>query len=205
MMSFRQYIAEKTELVLEHIYINLPSSRQQTDYTCGAVALRSIAKYYGKDLDNEAAFKTLCKSGKTKGAHPEDIAKAAIQLGFNATVKKNMTINQLTTYIFRKIPVICAIQAWSNHKDPQKAKEGYNKLRDGHYVVAIGFDKNHIYFEDPSIKGKRPYLTKKEFYDRWIDKEAYVKDPLCVRLGIVIKGPQEVKRPQFITKTQRLP
>lgn len=53
------------------IYINLPSSRQQTDYSCGAVALRSIAKYYGKDLEKD--FRDLCDSGKTKGTHPEDI------------------------------------------------------------------------------------------------------------------------------------
>jgi predicted double-glycine peptidase len=206
METFKEYFEGKLmeKVAKSHIYINLPSSRQQTDYTCGAVALRSIAKYFGRNLKDEKAFADLCDSGKNKGAHPEDIAKAARLLGFDATVKENMTVEELTNYISKKIPVICAIQAWSNEADPQKALKGYKNLRDGHYVVAIGFDDKNIYFEDPSIKGSRPYLSKEEFLKRWIDKEAYVNNPVKKRLGIIIKG-NKPKRKEIITRTQRLP
>lgn len=199
METFRQYYEDNLmeKVSKSHIYINLPSSRQQTDYTCGAVALRSIAKYYGKDLKDEEAFRQLCNSGKNKGTHPEDIAKAARALGFDATVKENLTVDELISYISKKIPVICAIQAWGNEKE-------YKELRDGHYVVAIGFDNDNIYFEDPSISGSRPYLSKKEFLKRWIDREAYIDNPIKKRLGIIIKG-NRPKRKEVITKTRRLP
>ena len=179
------------------IYINLPSTRQQTDYTCGAAALRAIAKYYGKDLNNENEFEILCRSGRIKGAHPEDIVKAARELGLYATMEEFMSVDNLINYITRKIPVICAIQAWGDQRY-------YNKLKDGHYVVAIGFDNKNIYFEDPSITGSRPYLSKEEFYKRWIDREAYVDNPVKVRLGIMIRG-GEPKKKKVLTKTRRLP
>ena len=179
------------------IYINLPSTRQQTDYTCGAAALRAIAKYYGRDLNNENEFEILCRSGRIKGAHPEDIVKAARALGLYATMEEFMSIDELIDYINRKIPVICAIQAWGDQKH-------YDKLKDGHYVVAIGHDDNNIYFQDPVIAGSRAHLSKEEFYQRWIDKEAYSNDPVKVRLGIMIRG-GEPKKEKVLTKTRRLP
>jgi predicted double-glycine peptidase len=199
METFREYfkgvLMEK--VAKSHIYINLPSSRQQTDYTCGAASLRSIAKYYGKDLKDESEFEKLCRSGKNKGAHPDDIVNAAKELGFDAVAKEHMTIRELIGYIVKKIPVICAIQAWGEEKD-------YKKLRDGHYVVAIGFDKNNIYFEDPSAVGTRPFIPRKEFLKRWIDKEAYINNPIKKRLGIIIKG-DKPRRHKIITKTQKMP
>ena len=200
MITFMQYLKESS------IKIPLPSSRQQTDYTCGPTALRSIAKYYGKDLGNEKQFAELCDAGKNKGSHPEKIAEAARKLGFDAKVKQNMTLKELFSYMKRKMPVIVAIQAWSNSDNKKEAMKGYKELKDGHYVVVIGYDKENIYFEDPSIKATRPYLAKKEFLKRWIDKEAYIKNPVVKRLGIIIreKAPKKIK-PEHINKTQRLP
>lgn len=184
------------EIVHKSIYINLPSSRQQTNFTCGPIALRSIAKYYGKDLDNEKAFKDLCDAGKVKGTHPEDMANAARALGLKAIIKDNMTIEELTHYISKKIPVVCAIQAYGK-------EEEYDQLKDGHYVVAIGFDNDNIYFEDPSVKGKRPFLPKDEFLKRWIDKEAFVPNPIRKRLGILIYG-KHPENYEIISKTVKL-
>ena len=180
------------------IHIDLPPARQQTNYTCGAVALRSIARYYGKDLKTEQEFEELCAAGKIKGSHPEDIAKAARTLGLRATVKERMSLKDLLKYIDDKTPVICAIQAWGS-------KEQYKKLSSGHYVVAVGYDDDNIYFQDPSAKDSRPHIGRKEFMRRWIDREAYTpNDPIKVRLGIVIKGP-EPKNKVVVTNTKKLP
>jgi predicted double-glycine peptidase len=185
------------------IYINLPSSRQQVNYSCGAVCLRSIAKYYGKDLDNEKEFRDLCNAGKTKGSHPEEIVRAANLFGFDAEIKEDMSIQELTNYIQNRIPVIVAIQAWGNEKDPQKRMEDYSNLKDGHYVIAIGFNDDNIYFEDPSVKGSRTILSKQEFLKRWIDKESY-PEKIVTRLGIIIRSNEKPKDKQIINKTKKL-
>jgi predicted double-glycine peptidase len=39
----------------------------------------------------------------------------------------------------------------------------------GHWVVAIGYDDDKVYFEDPWIPHARAYLTWDELDDRWHD------------------------------------
>lgn len=185
------------------IKIALPSSKQQTNYTCGAACLRSISKYYKKDLKDESSFSSLCNAGEKKGCRPDDLVTAAKSLGFDVKMKQNMTIEELIRYIDEKTPVIVAIQAWSNSEDTKKE---YKKLKCGHYVVAIGHDDKKIYFEDPSVQGARPYLPKEEFLERWIDREAYKKEhAIKRRLGIIIKPKDDTKpNKSEITKTRKL-
>lgn len=38
---------------------------------------------------------------------------------------------------------------------------------DGHYVVVIGFDRTRVYFEEPSLDGRRGWLSHQELLDRW--------------------------------------
>lgn len=202
-MKFNGYQLVCEAINQSDIYINLPSSRQQVNYSCGAVCLRSIARYYGKDLDNEKEFRDLCNAGKTKGSRPEELVNAANLFGFNAEVKENMSLQELTTYIQNRIPVIVAIQAWGNEEDPQKRMEDYSKLKDGHYVIAIGFNDKNIYFEDPSVKGFRSVLSKQDFLNRWIDKESN-PEKVVERLGIIIRSNEQPKDKQIITKTKEI-
>jgi predicted double-glycine peptidase len=53
-------------------------------------------------------------------------------------------------------PVIVQIQAWGD-----EGTDYTNDFDDGHYVVAIGFDENYLYFEDPWIIGNIAYIPKK--------------------------------------------
>ena len=170
-----------------NIIIDIPSSVQTTDYSCGAAALRSVAKYYRINVGNSKEFMDFCATGIKKGTHPEDILYAALALGFNAKLKTNMSMNQLLGHIKKKQPVICAIQAYGT-------RETYEQLLDGHYVIAIGYDKDFIYTEDPSLKGARGKIERKDFLARWIDRESYVENPIKYRLGIVIES-HETKKP----------
>ena len=189
---------DEAELNNSSIYIHLPVCIQQTNYTCGAAALRSIARYFGRDLKNEQAFATLCASGVKKGTHPADLVSAAQALGFEARQYKGMSLRSLTGHIRAKRPVICAIQAGGT-------LDGYAKIRDGHYVVAIGCDRRNIYFHDPSTPGTRTYLARKEFMARWVDKEAYTNEPAYRQLGIVITSPDdEESRIQVIGRVKRM-
>lgn len=176
--------------------IPVKSVRQQHNYDCGAAALKSIAKFYGVPLDKERDFIKLCDTGKRKGTHPENIVGAARALGLRATLYNHMTVGQLKGLLDQKVPVICAIQAYG---DPQDYSDEHPK--DGHYVIAVGYDQENIYFEDPSIKGSRGYIPISEFVQRWHDEESY-KGGRQIRMGIVIQGDEE--RPDPVGKVKKI-
>ena len=94
-----------------------------------------------------------------------------------------MDIGQVKNYIDKKFPVILLIQAWPD----KKVKDWKNDWIDGHYVVAIGYDKNKIYFEDPS-SSLRTYLYYKELEERWHDIDLKKNKKKYNHLGIVVMG-----------------
>jgi uncharacterized protein YvpB len=49
------------------------------------------------------------------------------------------------------------IQAWKDENDTTPYP---NDFEDGHYVVAIGYDKKNFFFEDPWIHGSLTYMRK---------------------------------------------
>ena len=72
----------------------LKATRQSTEYSCGASALQAVLSYWGKDLDEKELMKILHTTPET-GTYPDDIVRAARELGFDAEVKDNLTINDL--------------------------------------------------------------------------------------------------------------
>jgi len=76
---------------------------------------------------------------------------------------------------------------FSNNK---KKINWQNNWSDGHYVVAIGFDKNKIYFADPSSIYKT-YLTYKELEERWHDQD--INDKKYINYGIAVMGKSNYK------------
>ncbi len=157
-------ISEEDEAILDAtVHINLPDTRQTHPYDCGPNCLRAICSYYGIGPEDENSYIEMCKA-KPDGAHPRDIVKAARSVGLNAEFYDEFTVEELKWCIEQGRPVICEIQAWGK-------PENYHKLKDGHYVIAIGFDADHIFFEEPSILASRGYLTWDEFDDRWEELE----------------------------------
>lgn len=73
------------------------------------------------------------------------------------------------------------LQSWSGVKNKNYKKD----WDDGHYVVAIGYDKNHLYFEDP-YSVLRTYLSIKEVNERWHDDT--VKMGKLKNIGIAVYG-----------------
>ncbi len=91
-----------------------------------------------------------------------------------------MTLGELDTHLASGRPVIVCMQAWGT--PGEYARDG-----SGHYVVAVGSDRQRIYFEDPATgKGQRAYLGKREFLCRWRDEDAGGRE--YVRFGIVFAG-----------------
>lgn len=144
--------------------IKVPLTRQATDYTCGASAFQSILYYYGVEY-MESDIATLVHSDTTNGTPYLNIKSVAESLNFSVEIKKNSTFDNLKTYLDEGKPVLVLIQAWTE----QQNVDWKNDWIDGHYVVAIGYDSNNVYFMDPSTLGNYTFIPQSEFFDRWHD------------------------------------
>lgn len=80
------------------------------------------------------------------------------------------------------------VQAWNENKKTNWRKD----WGDEHYVVAIGYDKTNIYFEDPYVL-ERTFLPFDELISRW---HGVVIGKKYINQGIAIYG----KKPKFISK-----
>lgn len=158
--------------------LNLPQLRQTFNYDCGAKALQSVLVYYGFEIREDHIIK---KAGTHKWGTPiKGIKKVIKEYGLKCTAKE-MTIDHLKRYIDKNIPVILVLQAWRNKK-----KIGWEKdWIDGHYVVAIGYEKDKILFQDPS-SFEHTYLKYDELNKRWHDVDT--KRKKYYHYGIAVYG-----------------
>ena len=175
--------------------LNLPDVRQSTTYTCGVSALQAVLFYYGIEY-REGPLAEFAGSNEDAGTSPEGVTAAVEQVNIEdgtqltAEIIQNATISDVTSLIDEEIPVIVDIQAW---RDEDNTAEWQNDWIDGHYVVAIGYDDENLYFEDPSLMNSIGSIPHSEFLDRWHDYEGagdYIpgKSPEDQNLIIVIQG-----------------
>jgi ABC-type bacteriocin/lantibiotic exporter with double-glycine peptidase domain len=139
-----------------------PELRQTYYWDCGAKAIQAILAYYGIDVHEETIIKL---AGTTETGTPIKGLKKVIKkygLKFDGG---RMTIEDIKKYIDKKIPVILLLQAWPM----KKITDWENYWDDGHYAVAIRYDKKKIYFEDPWTFF-RTYLSYDELQKRWHDR-----------------------------------
>jgi len=163
--------------------ITLPHLRQTYGYDCGAKALQTVLVYYGIEVREDQIIK-YAKTSK-KGTPLKGIISAAKKYGLK-TDSKEMTLEEVKSYIKKKIPVLLVLQAWT-----EKNKVDWEKdWSDNHYVVAIGYTKDKILFEDPS-SFERTYLRYNELEKRWHDTD--INGKKYFHYGIAIFG----KPPKF--------
>jgi len=141
--------------------LNIPQNKQIFEYDCGATVLQSILTYYGINIRTSEIFKI---AGTTQVGTPiEGMIKTLENFGLETT-SKQMTIEEVKSYLSKKIPVILLLQAWTKQN-----KSGWkNKWSDGHYVIAIGFSNDKIIFEDPATFN-HTCLNYSELKERWHD------------------------------------
>ena len=157
------------------IRIPLPDATQVEDYSCGASCLQSICKYYGvgweRGLADEWDFVAALGMDKRVGSHAFQLIKLARRLGLTARPYDPMTQDEIKRELDRRHPVMLMIQAWgSDDKSPTGWIRDYSSLwSEGHWVVAIGYDRHGFFFEDPSLQMVRGFLTYEELATRWRD------------------------------------
>ncbi len=161
--------------------ITVPMVRQSTDFTCGVAALQSVFAYFGDDYREDQLAKELKAVPKT-GTHYQEMVRLAKAKGYLVKVLKDMTIDDLKKGIADGKPVICLIQAWAD-----KTVDYSKDWLDGHYVVAIGYDTNNVFFMDPSTLSNYAFIPTKEFLNRWHDTDGKEK---LVHFGLIIEKSQ---------------
>jgi len=144
------------------IKVPVPDTTQETDYTCGASALQAVCKFYGVGPVTEPEFVEHMRMPET-GSDPEHLIRGVRRYGLEHREFNPMTITQLTRCLDRGRPVLIMLQAWGGRRSYRRV------YKDGHWVVAIGYHRRGVYFEDPSIHAARGFMSYHELEVRWHD------------------------------------
>jgi len=175
--------------------LTFPETRQATSFSCGAASVQSILYYYGHE-HKEADLVEALPTNPDHGTRPGDIVSYFVEHNLYVHAAK-MTIEQVKWWIDRGVPVMLDIQAWTDNPNEDWA----TSLDDGHWVVAIGYDDEHVIFDDPSILGNRGYIPFAELDKRWHDVEddvKYLKD----HFGIAVFGQEPCYNPDKMLKIE---
>ena len=178
------------------VIIPFPELRQTFDYDCGCTSDQQYLVKYGYEIREDNLMKLLGTVSTDIEEHGTDISaivKVNEKFGLKMVVKTKMTIKDLHDLIDKDIPIIVLLQAWS-----EKDKPDYKiSNKDGHYVTAIGYNDDYIFFEDPS-SFVRTYRSNTELLDSWHDVSDDGKGKV-EQLGIYCPDGKPVFQPnQFI-------
>lgn len=146
------------------VLIEIPQTRQATDYTCGVAVVQSILYHNGVEYRQDVLEKMLGATPE-RGTTPQSMMACLAEHGIDSAVVEGMTLDQLRGLIDAGHPVICFLQAWND--DP--AFDYSDGWEDGHYAVAIGYDRERIYFMDPSTIANYTFIPNRQFLARWHD------------------------------------
>lgn len=175
------------------IKVPVPEVQQKTHFSCGAAVVHSVCSYWGLGLDSHYDYFPYLETDESYGTLPEKIVKYFRDVGLKCSIKHKMTIDNLCSLVDLGKPVIIAIQAYGNPKY-------YHKNANGHYVIVIGHDKDHLYLEDPSMNCSRGYIKKSELKPRWHDMD--YRGTYHENMGIVV---WHNNKPSYIHKAKRIP
>lgn len=180
--------SKEAQLAVDNL-IRVPLVRQATSYTCGVAALQSILAYYGDPCREDDLARALCTDPE-QGTSYHRIAEYALAKGYTVKTSAGMTLADLKQQLDARKPVICLIQAWADR--PLSYADDWD---DGHYVVAVGYDKQSIYFMDPSTVGNYTQISISQFLERWHDRD--LKERL-VHFAMVITKADPTYNPAVI-------
>ncbi len=171
----------------------LKRTRQVTEYSCGASALQSVLRYWGKDVDETELMKLLHTTPEA-GTYPEDIVAGARALGFEAHAKENLTLDEVEQFTADGNPMIALAQVWrSQSGSAPSAEEDWDN---GHYIVVLGVDPDYVYFQDPYMRMSKAFVPRKMFEAHWhqVMGGDLKTNPKLIHLGIFVRGDKPAER-----------
>lgn len=163
--------------------IKVPNVRQKSNYDCGVACVQSILRYAGIELNLDQLVEILKTTPAMGTNHLEMEMFLNNCEGISAGWKGDMTFQELESYIVAGRPVICCLQAWHDVKSEYGHYDYTDEWEDGHYAIAIGCDKENVYFMDPSTCGNYTFITREHLKTRWHDTDG---DGLYRRAGIIV-------------------
>jgi len=170
------------------VMVPLPDTQQKTDYSCGASAIMSICRYFGLGPDYEEDFIDLLRNKGMDpriGAHPRQLAEVADKFELECEELDPKTIGRLKFHLRAGHPVLMMIQAWGEEKKTGRPLKSYAGVwKEGHWVAAIGFDDDGVFFEDPSLEAVRGFIGYEALDERWHDHGPRGKH--MVRYGLAV-------------------
>ena len=130
-------------------------------------------------------------------SHPDQIIRAARKYGLRYNEHFPGTLNQIKADLRQGHPVMLAIQAWGGRAGGDYIKD----WKDGHWVIAIGYDSKAIFFEDPILTAVRGYLRDQELLRRWRDTGRHGTH--MPHYALALWHP-DVKRSTYATRAERI-
>lgn len=172
----------------------VPDVRQGTEYSCGAAALQAVLSCWGRDIGEEDLVKLLNTDPKS-GTYPEDIIRVAREMGLDAQMRENLTLEEVNASVNAGIPVIVDCQSW---RSPASGNLTWaDDYGDGHWMVVLGMDGKNVYLEDPYILGSRGFIPRLEFEERWHNPRGWGDSDTVkqIHLGIFVRGEHPALEP----------
>jgi len=195
-LVFLDTLDDKNQISVKKVgnLIKVPQVYQPNGYSCGLAALQSVLAYYGKEFRFDELEEDI-KPDPEVGAEENRMVKFARAYGLKADFHDDVSIKALWTLLDEGIPVIVTIQAW-----PKKKKNLEKSWDEGHYIVAIGYDNENVYFMDSSVLGHYTFIPIKEFENRWRNLE---NDKKLIHPAIVITSKNsKIYDPDIIKRTK---
>jgi len=173
--------------------IRVPLVRQSKNFTCGVASLESVLGYYHQSVP-EGKLAERLKTTEAVGTRYWNMVRFARNHGYKVRKVLDMALEDLEKWIDRRRPVIVIIQAWAD--PPVDYPHDWN---DGHYVVAVGYDDENLYFMDPSTLGHYTFIPREEFLTRWHDRDDTTGEVLN-HFGLVLEKDGNVYDPEIVTR-----
>ncbi len=157
--------------------LEVPLVRQETDYTCGAAAVLAVARYWGVAPATERAVHRDMGGFGREGSDPVHLTRALRRYQLRHVEQRGMSFHGLRVALDAGFPVILTLQAYDG----------------GHWIVAVGHDRDGITYVDPMLDGERGRFSWRELARRWHDIEGRPTRKL-VRYGLVVGGSEARRR-----------
>lgn len=175
-----------------HLLRGVPDCMQANNYSCGVGSAQAVLQYFGTWGYQDEMARAMGTSAND-GTHPARLTSYLNKQGLKAQVQENMTLTDLEKVVNEGNLTIIDYQAYRESPNVDYATD----WEDGHYSIVVGYDKDKIYIEDPSMFGSVGFLGRNELLTRWRDYEIEQgKRREYVRMGIVVRG-KPVPQPDF--------
>ena len=158
-----------------------------TEYSCGACALQAVMSYWGKNVD-EIELMNVLQTTSEEGTYPENIVRGARALGFEAEARDHLSLEEVEKITAGGAPMIALVQAWRS--ETRAADSAAGEWDNGHYIVVLGVDKDHVYFQDPFARMSKAFMPRATFVKHWhqVMGADLKRNPKLMQLGIFVRG-----------------